>query len=372
MKKILKKLNPLHFFRLPKKIWIPVLLVLLVAGWFILRSGKQTDIPQLADVKKQTLKSSVSASGVMTGQDTAALKFKSSGKLAYLGVKTGDTVNRGQTIASLDTQDLNIALQQAENNYRDKQAAVDKILDDLKDRNNDETYTQKQTRTTAQVARDNAYDSVKAAQRAFQDAILVAPISGTVTQSTPIPGQYVSAADTIAQVVNWQGGVYFDTDIDEADISKISLAQPAEVTLNAYADQIFPGVVDEILPQTKTTTSGATVVTVRIKLSNPPSQLIANLNGQASIIIKQVANVLAIPQEALTDDKKVVVQTKEGLVTREVTPGIMSDTDVEIVKGLNEGDKVVTNPAKFVNQPVRSTNPLNRIIRGTGLGGRRS
>lgn len=364
MKKYLPWLNPLSLFRLPKKVWIPILITLIsLVGWMIFSPKSDINNPQLVEVKKGTIKATVSASGVLTGQDSVDLHFKSSGKLVYLGAKVGDKVYRGKTLASLDTQELQIALQQAQNTLADKDAAAKKIEDDVKDHTKDESFTQKMQRTAAQAARDSAYDSVKSAQRAFQDAVITSPIEGIITQTPILTGQFVSSSDTIVQIVNWIGGVYFNTEVDEADIAKISVGQPVDITLNAYEDKIFTGKVDEILPQTKTTSSGATIVTVRVKLEQAPDQLIANLNGQASIIITQVDNALGVPQEAVINDDQVVVQTVSGLETRIVKTGIKSDTDIEIVEGLNEHDQVLTNPAIFVT-PVnnRSTNPFNRIF----------
>lgn len=314
-----------------------ILVAILLAFFF----WPKKEAPQeFATVKKQDIKSVISSSGTLAGKNEVNLRFKNSGKLAYLNVKQGDQIEAWQEVAGLDTQQLAIDLQQAQNTLKDKQAIVDKTLDDVKDHDKDETFTQRQSRTTAQVARDNAYDEVKAAQRAFQDALISSPISGIVTQAPPIPGQIVSASDLIAQVVDFSQ-IFFDTDIDETDIGKISLGQKAEVTLDAYPDKIFDGTVEEIIPQTKTTSSGATVVTVRINLGNPAITLVKGLSGQASITLSEAKNVLTIPQESLREDDSVVIQTQKGLESKKVVTGIKSDTDVEIKVGLEENDKVL-------------------------------
>lgn len=319
-----------------------VLIILVISGVVFFTPKKQAPL-QFAEVKKQDIKSTVSASGALTGKSTANLKFKSAGKLAYLNVKVGDKVSTGQTIAGLDTQDLAIALQQARNTLTDKQAIVDKIHDDVKDHDKDESFTQRQTRTTAEVAANNAFDSVKASQRAFQDAVITSPVNGIVTQAISVTGQIVSAADIIAQVVDTTG-IYFDTDVDESDVSKLTTRLPAEVSLDAYLNQTFKGSVDQILPATKTTSSGATVVTVRIKLDNPPAIFINGLSGEASIITKTSANALVIPQEALRDNSTVVESINNKLVEKKVEIGILSDTDVEVKSGLSVGEKVLLNP----------------------------
>lgn len=239
-----------------------------------------------------------------------------------------------------------IELQQAQNTLRDKQAIVDKIHDEVKNHNEDETFTQRQTRTTAEVAADNAFDSVKAAQRAFQDAVILTPINGIVTQAIQVSGQTVSSADLIAQIVD-TSEIYFDADIDEADISKIAAGQVAEVTLDAYANQVFNGSVDQILPQTKTTSQGATVVSVRIKLDSPDLTFVNGLSGQTSIITHSAAGALTIPQEALREDNSVVLSENGRLIPKKVETGLQSDTQVEIKNGLTEGEKVVLNPSSF-------------------------
>lgn len=329
-----------------KKIMILIILLVLGIGSFLLFGNKKKPVLQFAQVKRQDIRSTVSSSGNLTGKNTANLHFKLAGKLAYINVKEGDPVKPGVVIAGLDAQDLNIQLQQAQNTLRDKQAIAQKAEDDVKDHSADESFAQRVTRTTAQAARDSAFDSVKAAQRAFQDAVIVSPnFFGVVTKtSVQVPGQIVTSSDLIAQIVD-MSAFYFDTDVDEADISKVAIGTPAEVTLDAYPGETFKGNVDQIFPQTKTTSSGATVVTVRIILDNPKIVFVNGLSGQSSIIYQAQFNALTIPQEALRDDNTVVIQPSRGILEAvKVEPGISSDTDIEIKSGLLEGEKVLLNP----------------------------
>lgn len=340
--------------KLPKRFIVIGLVVLLVitVGFITFPKGSQKP-GEFITVKRENLKSIISASGVLTGKSVLDLKFKSSGKITSLNIKSGDKVFQDQVLASLDNRDQAIALQQAQNTLRDKQAAVDKVLDDIHlfQYGNggfanvgtvNETMTQRQLRTTAEVARDNAFDSIKSTQKALEDTIIFAPVAGVITQANFGMGQTVGASDVIVKMVDNQQ-IYFDADIDEADVSKVSLGQTAEITMDAYPGKVFPGRVAEIQLFTKTTSSGATVVTVRIVLDSEIS-FINGLTGQAAIIRSEAKNAITIPQEALREDNTVVVQTAQGLTPKKVTPGIKSDTDVEIREGLNEGEKVVLNP----------------------------
>lgn len=364
----------LKFLRPTKKkvVILTILVIAAILGFNFFGRPKQNPL-QFAQVKRQDIKTIVSSSGNLTGKKSADLKFKSAGKLTFINVKTGDKVFAGQVIAGLDTQDLSITLQQSQNTLRDKQATVDKVLDDIhlfqygnggfaNVGTANETMTQRQLRTTAEVARDNAFDSIKASQRDFQDSVIISPIGGLVTQAIQVPNQTVTGADLIAQVVDISA-IYFDTDVDEADISKISTGLPAEITLDAYPDSVFTGTVDQILPQTKTTSQGATIVTIRIKLDNPTITFVNGLTGQAAIVIESAKNTLTIPQEALRDDNTVVVQQGQALRSQKVTSGIRSDTDVEIKDGLQENENVLLSPPSNGLPQRRGGNPLGRIFR---------
>lgn len=371
------------FLRPTKKkiVILAILVIIAFLGYNFFGRSKQTPL-EFTEVKKQDIKFTVSSSGNLTGKNSANLKFKSAGKLTFINVKAGDTVFAGQVIAGLDTQELAIELQQAQNTLRDKQATADKVLDDIHlfQYGNggfanvgtvNETMTQRQLRTTAEVSRDNAFDSIKAVQRDFQDTVIISPIGGLVTSVIQVPNQTVTGADLIAQVVDTKA-VYFDTDIDEADISIIKVGLPAEVILDAYPDSTFTGIVDQILPQTKTTSQGATVVTIRIILDDSPVTFINGLTGQASIIIESAKNALTIPQEALREDDTVIVQEGQSLRSQKVTPGIHSDTDVEIKEGLKEGEQILLNPpapgSNLTNRQNR--NPLSGLLRFVGGGPR--
>ena len=345
-----------------------VMAILIGGGFFVLRSINNKESLQFTEVKRSDIKSIISISGNLKSKRSVDLKFGSSGKLSYLNIAVGDTVRTGQLIAGLDTQELNIALQQTQNTFKDKQAIVDKVYDDLKNHEKDETYLQKQTRTTAEVARDNAYDGVKAAQAAYKNSVIAAPFDGTITEISVVVGQRVSTTETIA-VISDKSESFFDAEVDETDIPKIKINQPTEIILDSYPDKIFSGKVSEIMGQTQLTSSNATVVKVRIKLDSSPDDFINGLNGQASITTASSINVLTIPLEALKDSGTVLVQTANGIQSKKITTGVSSDSEIEVKEGLREGERVVLNPT---NISLRQTPGLFTEFRRLFGGGNRN
>ncbi|MBI2019966.1 efflux RND transporter periplasmic adaptor subunit [Candidatus Daviesbacteria bacterium] len=348
--KALRKIN--------KRFIIIGLIILALVGFFIFPRRPQ-DTFEFYTVARSDIKEVVSASGILTGQNSLDLKVKSGGKITYLGVKEGDEVSQGQLLVSTDSRQQQIALNEAKNTLRDKQATVDKVIDDIhlfqygmggfaNIGSSNETMTQRQLRTTAEVARDNAQEGVKSAQISFDDTRIVSPDKGIITQVNAIIGQTLSATDIVLKIATTDT-IYFDSEIDEADIGKIKVGQKGEIVLDAYPTQTFAGEVSQIIPFTKTTTSGATIITVRIILSSSIT-FIQGLSGQAEVILSEAKNTLVIPIEALRDDDTVVVETPQGPISKKVVTGIRSDTEVEIKEGLSEGDKVIPNPPSNLNE----------------------
>lgn len=341
--------------KIPRKLIIIGLIAMVILAFLVFPRGTEQTL-DFYSVKRQDIKSTVSASGTLTGKTSIDLKFKSSGKISSINVKSSDKVYQGQVLANLDNDVQSIVLQQVQNSLRDRQAIVDKILDDIhlfqygmggfsNVGSLNETMLQRQLRTSAEVARDNAFDEVKLAQKAFEDTLIVAPAEGTITEVNFVAGQNVGTQDLIFRMIDTQENL-FDAEIDEVDIGKVEIGQKAEITLDTYADKVLEGKVSEIIPQVETTSSGATIITVRIILGNPEITFINGLSGQAAVILSEAKNVLTIPVEALKGEDMVVVQ--DGTVLKEVkiVKGIQSETDIEIKEGLKEGDKVFLNPPK--------------------------
>ena len=197
------------------------------------------------------------------------------------------------------------------------------------------------------MVRDSAYDAVIRARIALSQASMTTPVGGIVTQVNGLSGQFISAADIVVSVVDFSE-VYFDAEVDEADIAKVAVGQKAEVSLNSYPDRSFPGTVDKIVPQTTTTSSGSTVVDVRIKLDDSSGiSKVDGLNGQAEIVVKESKNVLSISREWLREDNKVLIQDGKVIKLVDVSLGVESDASLEVLGGLQENQTVVTNPSAY-------------------------
>ena len=345
-----------------------VLAVLVAAGIWKLGFGKSEKTTyQTAKVEKGTLVSSVSASGQILSSNVLNITTQVTGVVKAVYVKNEDRVYAEQKIAEI-TLDSDGALANAKayaslvsaqnglnsanNNYRSTQASVEKVHDDLKGHDSDETFAQKETRTKAEVANDNAYDGLKTAQASLVSAslayrqtspVIVAPNSGIIDNITITPGMVLSGADRVA-VIAFEGNPLATFNVSEVDVSRVTPGQEATVTLDSIAGKSFKGkvlTVDKI----GSVDSGVTNYPVMILLDTDPPEILPNMAATADIILETKENVLMVPLGAVQvfgDQNIVRVLRNEKVEVVRVETGLSNDTQTEVVSGLSEGDEVIT------------------------------
>jgi HlyD family secretion protein len=151
--------------------------------------------------------------------------------------------------------------------------------------------------------------------------------------------------------------------VDETDVASVEPGQSVDITLDAYPDEVFEGVVTRIDPQT-VTQQNVTIVPVTVEIKDPDARLKPGMNATCNFILDRKENVLVVPTEAVKDQdgKYTVSMMKNGKqIERKVEVGLAGDESTEIVSGLKEGEEVVT--AVIEPQPQQSSS-------GGGGGGR--
>lgn len=327
-------------FTKKRTIIFTVILALILAGFFFFRQ-KGKDGTVSTTVQKGTVKEELILTGEVKAEKHSLLAFPTSGKISWVGVTEGQKVNKGQALTSLDKTVLNTTYQQALNTYKDKQAAAEKAEDDVKNHATDETATQKSTRTTAQVARDSAWDAMLAAKYNLDNATILAPFAGIVSSlAYPSPGVNVSSTDTQVEIVD-PATIYFEVDADQSEVTSVKDGQEVAVVLDSYQDKEFKGKVSFIAYTPKSGETG-TVYKVKVEFENGAlgeSLPRIGMTGDARFILSQKENVLYVPPRFVNSDKdgKFVNLGKKGNKVK-VEMGIEGEDRVEIVSGVKEGD----------------------------------
>lgn len=266
-----------------------------------------------------------------------------------VGVKPGQKVTKGQFIAQIDTVALNAAYQNALNVYRSTQAVVDLEHDNDKNYGSAETFAQKSIRTTAEVANDNAYNNMLAAQDSLKNAIIFAPFNGIIDTVNPgSPGIQVLPGSANYTIVD-PSSVYFDAEVEETDLPNVSVGQNVNIKLDAYPDATLSGAVSVVGMVAFTSSTGGNAYHIRISLpDNSAQKFKVGMQGDSDIIFSTVPNVIKVLSSAVVSDnaKNYVWLIENGIAKRtEVFAGASSADETEIKSGLSEGQVVIDNPS---------------------------
>jgi HlyD family secretion protein len=135
--------------------------------------------------------------------------------------------------------------------------------------------------------------------------------------------------------------------VDEADIGRVRLGQPARIRVETFKDKTFNGQVTQISPM-GVEKDNVTNFEVRVSIDNPGKELKANMTANAEIVLEEHADALIIPEAAVTYDaqKNAFVDllapgAKNGRKKVQVKIGVGNGTKIQILDGLKQGDKVI-------------------------------
>src|SRR5512138_1967167 len=199
-----------------------------------------------------------------------------------------------------------------------------------------------------------AQAQVDAAQATVNSASIISPISGTVTQAEPLPGDQINM-NQLAFRVDDLSTLLVDVQVSEVDINNVSLNQPATLTLDAIPNRTYHGEVVEV-SQAGDTSSGAVNFTVTVQLTDADISVKPGMTVAVNIVTKQIKDQLLVPNRAVrsANGQRVVYILKNGQPNPvNVTLGASSDTQSVVTGGqLKEGDLIVLNPpATFQTGP---------------------
>ena len=378
-----------------------VLVFLIILGIWKLAAGKGDGVTyQTSKVEKGTIVSSVSASGQVLTTNILSITTEASGVVKKVYVKDGDKVTAGQKLAeiTLDTAGLDKNAQaydsyvnalngvnSSRNSYRSAVATAEKVLDEVKGHDTDETLTQKETRTKAEVARDNAYDGLRQADANLTSAsysyrsttpIITAPFAGVIGSVNLVEGMILESASSTTSINSQRVAVIkgdslpvISVSLSEVDVPKVEVGQKAIVSLDSISNKTFTGKVATV-DRVGTTTSNVTSYTAKIKLDSASAEILPNMAATANIVLETKTDVLTVPSSAVStqDGTNFVKTLKDGKeVNIPVEIGISSDSEIEITSGVGEGDTVITgtvSASKTSNTQTRSV-----FSGGFGTGG---
>ena len=298
-------------------------------------------------VERGNVKTLITATGTINPVNYVDVSTNVAGKLESILVKENEHVTEGQVIAYIDRRQLQAIAD-------DAQAALTKAT---LDKNRYATLMQQnavagQTYDNAVIAYDQAQAAYDRASANLSDATITAPMTGTVigtplkagqTISTGISTQMIIA--TIADLSNLE--IYLT--VDETDVGNVKQGAKVEFTVDSKPGETFTGYVSEIAKGTKgnmgATSTSVVYYTVHVSIpENISSNFLLSMTARATIYGDEQKDTLVVPLTAVRTDKQgeYVYVIKDGKPTRTtVSTGLTGDTNIQILKGLSEGDEIV-------------------------------
>jgi HlyD family secretion protein len=207
--------------------------------------------------------------------------------------------------------------------------------------------------TEARAAVAEAQAAVERAQEDLANATIRAPIRSTVLTRDVEIGSPVSsilnlgANATLVMTLGDIDQVFVRGKVDEADIGRVRLGQPARIRVETYKDKIFAGRVTQISP-IGAEKDNVTTFEVKVSIENGAKELKANMTANAEIVLEEHRNALIIPEAAISYDAgrnaSVEVFDPRAKNSRRKVPikvGVGNGTRTQVLEGVKEGDKVV-------------------------------
>jgi HlyD family secretion protein len=366
------------------------------------RGGTKIDPIKLAKVEKGDLAKSVVATGKITPITKVEIKSKASGIVEKLYVDTGDHVKQGQVLAELDRVEIQAQVNSSKAQLLSSQAnlksaeadeirakvdaqgvdipTLQRAYERAQEMSKDGVVSQatlddaqrgyimavnkrdvaraqltvnkaKVSQAEAEVEKDEA--SLKQFQEQLSYTTITAPIDGVVLSRDVEVGDAVSSilvlgsGATLVMTLGDTSEVYVKGKVDESDIGKVYLGQPARIRVETFKDKTFTGHVTKISPM-GVEKDNVTTFEVRVSINNPGGELKAEMTANAEIILDEHHNVLMIPEGAIMYDKDKkasvdipVPSAKDGMKKIAVNIGISNGVKTEVLSGLKEGDQVV-------------------------------
>lgn len=403
------------------KILVPVVVVLLLfavigkkKGWF----GKAVTVKVAVEkVELRSITETITANGKIQPEKEVKISPDVSGEIVELNVKEGDHVEKGKLLCRIkpdvyisqkDRSEAAISgakarLSQSEAQFMQADLAYkrNKQLFELQTISKSEFEQSEASYKVAKADVDAAKYSITSAEASLKEAnenltktSIYAPISGTVSMLLVELGERVAGTNLMAGTelmrVADLSRMESQVQVNENDIVRVKNGDTAVITVDAYMDQKFKGIVTQLANSAKTTGVSADQVTnfdVKIRVlpesyeklekEGDPNPLRPGMSATVDIQTTTRKSVLTVPIQSVTTrtdtTKAQVSPSGENIRTllfstdgkyalaKDVKTGIQDNSYIEILSGIKEGDQVITAPFSAISKKLSDSTMIQII-----------
>jgi HlyD family secretion protein len=356
-----------------KKLIVFMCFIAIAAIFFFNKRPKPIDV-EIVRVERGEVRATVSNTrvGTVKACRRSFLAPAAGGQVAKLHVREGDSVKQHQLLMEVWNKDLKAQVKLQEFQVKANQATAEQVcqLAAVAEREahraflqqkynivSEEVLDTKETDARAKRASCNASResiavseaNLDAAQAAVERTFVFAPFDGRVAEINVELGEYVTPSPpgipTLPAIDLLDVScLYVSAPIDEVDAPQIRTGMTACVSLDAFAEKRCSGIVTRIAPYVLEKEKQARTVEVEVKFTdlNDSKDLLPGYSADIEVLIASKQQALKVPAEAVLENNRVLVMQDDGLlVERQFKPGLANWNTVEVLSGLNEGEKVV-------------------------------
>lgn len=381
------------------KIIIGSIAILLAGGTTVGLSRRDKDVTAVnfGKVQRMDLTSKVTSNGRIDAKRKVDLSANVMGQIVNLAVREGDAVKKGDFLLQIDQKQLAANAQgaaasmqalfsdrdaaranaaDAQRNYERAQKNYNDKIIPLADLERARTTRDAASANVAAIDRriDQSRANVAAANDTLSKTTMKAPLDGIVT-ALPVHEGEVAVIGTMNNpgtkllTIADMSIVEAVMEVDETDIPNVKVGEHANVTVDAYPNKTFSGIVTEVGSSPivqglgQTTGSQAVNFEVKIQIQDPPPGIRPGFSCSADIITGTRQKTVAIPVQALVvrekpgsgpgkpqEEEGVYIHDKGAVKFAAVTTGLSGDSSIEVLKGLKEGQEIVTGPFKALRE----------------------
>ncbi|NVJ60490.1 MAG: efflux RND transporter periplasmic adaptor subunit [Gammaproteobacteria bacterium] len=313
---------------------------------------------EVAQVQRGDISAVYSSTTSLEAEQEAVVVAKSSEIITQILVEEGDKVEKGQVLARLNTQKLELELKRSEANLARLKAELDrnrKIFE--KKMVSSDTYERLKFDYQAQKA---AYDLAKL-ELAYGE--IKAPIEGVVSERMVKVGNMVQLNQSLFRITDFEP-LLAVIHVPENELFKLQKNQLARISIDANKQTLYNGHVLRISPVVDSS-SGTFKVTVEV--NDPENTLRPGMFGRVGVIYASHKDTLLVHKNALLaeEDKPSVYRIDGDVAVKEqIAIGFENGEFIEVIEGLKLGDKVVTagqnslknlSKVDVLNEPLSQT-----------------
>ncbi|OGD21406.1 MAG: hypothetical protein A2Y70_07695 [Candidatus Aminicenantes bacterium RBG_13_64_14] len=311
-----------------KIIWIIVVLVVVagaILGLTVFRNGKNGELKYKTEkLARGDVEALVVTSGTLNPIEIVDVGAQVSGKIEKLYADFNSPVTKGQVVAELDQEPLKMKIDQNEANYKSRMASLErskvslsqaekgferakslfaKELISIEEMEASEAafLGAKSDLISAEATLAQAKSTLDLSKVDLSYAVIRAPVDGIVIVRKVNVGQTLQssyAAPLLFQVATDMTKMKVECSVDESDIGKVKEGQKVRFTVEAYQNETFNGVVQQVRFSPETVQNVVTYTTI-VNVENPEKKLLPGMTATVSIIVGEARDVLRVSNAAL-------------------------------------------------------------------------